>query len=301
MKKFKISFSFVVFLLCIQTTVAQKNRVDSIRDILMNPRSEKVLVVAHRGDWRSAPENSLAAIENSIQMKVDIVELDVKRTKDGKLILMHDLTLDRTTTGKGYVSDWTLDSIQTLNLKFGETITKHKVPTLEEALLVSRERIMINLDHAYSFFDEVYKILEKTKTTRQVIMKGSKPIDAVKTEFGRYLDKILYMPVINLDQKDAKKNILDYLEKLNPIAYEFIYANPDNLLPKEMEHLIKGKGLIWYNTLWGSLAGNHDDNLALEDPEKVYGYLINYLGARILQTDRPAYLLEYLRKTNRHN
>lgn len=54
--------------------------------------------------------------------------------------------------------------------------------------------------------------------------------------------------------------------------------------------------MIWYNTLWGSLAGNHDDNLALTDPEKSYGYLIEQLGARILQTDQPAYLLDYLRK-----
>ena len=53
--------------------------------------------------------------------------------------------------------------------------------------------------------------------------------------------------------------------------------------------------------LWGSLAGNPDDNLALTDPEKSYGYLIEQLGARILQTDQPAYLLDYLRKKGWHN
>ena len=62
-----------------------------------------MLVVAHRGNWRSAPENSTAAIDSAIAMKVDIVEIDIQKTKDGQLILMHDNTLDRTTTGKGSI------------------------------------------------------------------------------------------------------------------------------------------------------------------------------------------------------
>lgn len=77
------------------------DKVDQIRKELFNPASGKVLVAAHRGDWRNACENSLEAIENAVQMGVDIVEVDLARTKDGHLILLHDNTLDRTTTGKG--------------------------------------------------------------------------------------------------------------------------------------------------------------------------------------------------------
>lgn len=277
------------------------NRVKKIRETLANPHSEKVIVVAHRGDWRSAPENSLGAIEGAIQMKVDVVELDVKRTKDGKLILMHDTSLDRTSTGKGDISGWTLDHIKTLNLKHGANETGYKIPTLEEAMLVAKGRIMVNLDHAYSYFDEIYEILKKTGTTKQVIMKGAQPLATVKKEFGKYLNKVLYMPVIYLDKEGADKEVEVFLKKQNPQAFEFIYANESNPLPKEMEKRVKGKGLIWYNTLWPGLAGNHDDDLARKDPEKGYGYLIDYLGARILQTDHPAYLLEYLRKRNMHD
>ena len=68
---------------------------------ITNPDNKEVTVVAHRADWRFAPENSLAAIESSIRLGADVVELDVQKTKDGQLILMHDKTLDRTTTGKG--------------------------------------------------------------------------------------------------------------------------------------------------------------------------------------------------------
>ena len=78
---------------------AKADTVDQIRKELFNPASGKVLVAAHRGDWRNACENSREAIENAVQMGVDIVEVDLARTKDGHLILLHDNTLDRTTTG----------------------------------------------------------------------------------------------------------------------------------------------------------------------------------------------------------
>jgi len=288
-----------LLILCIglaQLAIAQNN-VTEIRKSLCNPHSEKVLVVAHRGDWRYAPENSLAAIENAIKMGVDIVELDVRKTKDGQLILMHDATLDRTTTGKGKVSEWTLDSIRTLKLKNGCAIkTKHKVPTLEEALLLAKGKIMVNLDKAYPIFDEVYAILQKTDTTDHVIMKGNQPVEQVKREFGKYLDKVLFMPIVNLDTPEAIQQIQNYMENLHPVAFELLYLSDSSGVPEKVTQMLKGKSQIWYNTLWDTMAGGHDDDMSLEDPEKGYGYLINHLGARILQTDRPAYLLEYLKK-----
>ena len=99
--------------------LSAQDRVTQIREKLMNRDQSSVIVVAHRGDWRNFPENSLEAIDNAVRMGVDIVELDVKKTKDGELILMHDRALDRTTTGKGLVSEATLDYIRGLKLKNG--------------------------------------------------------------------------------------------------------------------------------------------------------------------------------------
>ena len=81
-----------------------QDRVSLIREKLLNRDQSTVIVASHRGDWRNYPENSLEAIDNAIKMGVDIVELDVQRTKDGQLILMHDPTLDRTSTGKGKIA-----------------------------------------------------------------------------------------------------------------------------------------------------------------------------------------------------
>lgn len=302
MKKIIIVTLFSILNLSGATSLqAQKSKVELVREALLNPTAKNVLVVAHRGDWRNAPENSLAAISNAIKMGVDIVELDVRKTKDGQLILMHDATLDRTTTGKGLVESWTLDSIKTLKLKNGCGIkTKHNVPTLEEALLLAKGQIMVNLDKSYPIFDEVYAILEKTGTADLVIMKGSQPEEQVKREFGKYLSRVLFMPIVNLDQRNALPLIQSYLNGLHPVAFELLYKSDSNPLPKEVKSQLKGKSLIWYNTLWDTMAGGHDDDLSLESPDKGYGYLIDSLGARIIQTDRPAYLIEYLKKRGLH-
>jgi hypothetical protein len=71
------------------------------------------------GDWRNDPENSLQSLKRAAVLGVDIVEMDLKRTKDGQLVLMHDKTLDRTTTGSGPVSDHTLGELQSLTLRAG--------------------------------------------------------------------------------------------------------------------------------------------------------------------------------------
>lgn len=272
-------------------------KVDIIRKELFNPESENVLVAAHRGDWRNACENSLEAIENAIKMGVDIVEVDLARTKDGQLILMHDNTLDRTTSGKGKVEDYTLAEIKQLYLRNGCNIkTIYKVPTLEEALLQAKGRVMLNLDKAFEYFDQVYELLGKTGTTNLVIMKSNAPAGEVKRQYGKYLDKVIFMPKVNLDESDAIQKLNDYLRVLSPVAVEFKFAHDSNRLPYTVKQIMKGKSRIWYNTLWTTHAGGHDDDLSLEDPDKGYGYLIDSLGATILQTDRPAYLIDYLKK-----
>ena len=151
----------------VQTQDAALTKAEMLREKILSGDTSSVLVVAHRGDWRFAPENSIAAIEHSIKTGVDIVELDLQLTKDSILIVMHDSKLDRTTTGKGRVSDWTLDSIRTLKLKNGASIrTKHSVPTLEEALIAAKGKVLINLDKADRYFDLVMPVLERTGTAQ---------------------------------------------------------------------------------------------------------------------------------------
>jgi glycerophosphoryl diester phosphodiesterase len=292
----------IILIFCVQVSLQSQTRIDTLLQKLYNPNGNYVFVTAHRGDWRYAPENSLPAIENAINMSVDIVELDVQRTKDGQFILMHDETLDRTTTGNGEIAEWILDSIQTLRLKNGCAIkTKEKIPTLEEALFLMKGQILVNLDKADRYFDEVYALLEKTGTTKQVIMKGGKPVEEIKKQFGKYLNKVIYMPIVNLDQENAEKQIRSFLKELKPVAFELLFVNDNHPLPKQIKTQLTGKSLIWYNTLWDTMAGGYDDDMSLENPDAGYGYLIDTLGARMIQTDRPAYLIDYLRNRGLHD
>lgn len=290
---------YVVFVVL---QLSAQNHVGQIREKLINCDSSSVIVVAHRGDWRNFPENSLEAIDNAIKMGVDIVELDVKKTKDGELILMHDRTLDRTTTGKGLVSENTLSDIRKLNLRNGCNIrTIHKVPTLEEALLHAKGKIMINLDQADLYFDQIYELMKKTGTTKQIIMKGRKPVAEVKKQFGSYLEDVIYMPIVDLDVAGAEKQIEAFIKDMSPVAFELLFVKDTNLIPKKLATTLNGRSLIWYNTLWDTMAGGHDDDMSLQNPDSGYGYLIDILGCRIIQTDRPAYLLDYLRKRKLHD
>ena len=81
-------------------SVTAQNRFNLIVEEFKNSNSSNVIVSAHRGDWRHTPENSIKGIENCIAMGVDIVEVDVHKTKDNILVLMHDETINRMTTGK---------------------------------------------------------------------------------------------------------------------------------------------------------------------------------------------------------
>lgn len=266
---------------------------------LNDPTNNQITVVAHRGDWRNAPENSLQAISNCIQMGVDMVEIDVQETKDGHLILMHDDTIGRTTTGRGRVKDWTLDSLMTLRLKDGLGIpTALTIPTLEEALNLSKNKILINLDKSYNIFDKCFLIAEKTGTTNQIIIKGAKTFEEVTMEFGQYLDKIKFMPVVGIDPK-AIELVEKYLENDPPIAFEFIFS--EELIPlKPYFKKIRDNGSsVWVNSLWPRLNGGHNDDKAVENNNEYQWYIDNHVN--IIQTDRPALLLEYLRAKGLHD
>lgn len=97
--------------------------------------------VAHRGHSIAYPENTLEAYRKAIELGVEMIECDVNITRDGKLVMMHDSTLDRTTNGSGRVSDSTWEEIQMLDSggKFKPEFAGARVPSAEETLLLFKE------------------------------------------------------------------------------------------------------------------------------------------------------------------
>lgn len=276
------------------------NTAGYIRKKLMDRDQHYVHVVSHRGDWEQFPENSLDAINSIIQMGGDVVEIDVQRTKDGQLILMHDERLDRTTNGKGLIAETTFADIQKLFLKdHNGNVTQHKVPTLKEVLLMSKGRIMLNLDKADRFFEQVVALLQETGTTDIAILKGLQSIEEINNRLGVHLDSIIFMPMVRMDNDDAEQRITSFVNEMAPVVFEVGYQKSDNPLPLKAKKLVARKSLLWYNSLKGR-NGNHDDVVSKADPDAGYGYLIDKLGARMIQTDEPARLIEYLRSRDLH-
>ena len=293
------------FLLVILTIVSlgalAEDRTERLRDNLFN-NPKYVTIVAHRGDWRNHPENSIPAFKSCIDMGIDMIEIDVQRTKDGKLILMHDRTVDRCTNGKGKIEDMTYDEIQKLRLRpqHNASATRNHIPTLEEVLVLCKGKILINIDKGYDYFQQVYELLEKTGTTDQVIIKSGYSLDKVKKENGSVLDKVIYMPIVNLNDKNAERSLDEFIS-IHPVAIECCIgkfdANVDRMLQKIHDAGIK----IWINSIWASLCDGHDDDRAVElgEPDQSWGWILER-GGTIIQTDRPQPLLQYLKKHKRH-
>lgn len=285
-----------------QGSVASRSTSD-IEGLIANledSKNKEVIVVAHRGDWRNAPENSLQAIQNCIDMGVDMVEIDVRETKDGKLVLMHDSSIDRTTNGSGLVKDWTLDSLKTLGLKDGlGVVTTHKIPTLEEALLVCKGKILVNLDKSYDIFDKCFEIAKKTGTLKQVVIKGAKSKEEVEAEFGQYLDHVYFMPIAKLNNPQLNELVDSYLDGQVPIAFEFTVPQDTIAFINRFGELRDKGASVWVNSLWAHHNGGHDDEKAVLDPT-VYDWFIDN-NIDIIQTDRPQVLLDYLRARGLHH
>lgn len=294
LRYFVISYLFISFSL-----VSAQTRVDTLLRHLYGD-DPYVLVVAHRGDWRNAPENSIPALKNCMAMGVDIMELDVQMTKDSVLVIMHDKTLDRTTTGKGRVSDHTLAQIKQLHLRNGANVPgKHRVPTFEEMMVIAKDNILINVDKGYDYFKQVHFILKKTHTLRQAIIKTTHPYEQVLAENRQVLQEIPFMPIVHLDKPDAGRIIKTYQKQLSPVAFELVFSEDTSYYLKHYSLLKPSK--IWYNDLWDNLCAGHTGDKAVEEGniKDSWAWLLQY-GAKIIQTDRPQALIHYLQSIKRH-
>ena len=269
---------------------------------VFNPNSKMVLVTAHRGDWRNTPENSIQALKNCIAMGVDIMELDLKKTKDGYLVIMHDRDIDRTTTGKGDVADYTLAEIQKFYLRSGSGhATKHQIPTFKEILSTAKDHIIIDVDKGYDYYPQVIKELREAGMIRQAIVniKGSTPLTTIEQEQGKIDDDITIMPIVDMKRPDALQIINSYkLHKRTVLQANF---NTDTLaILKHLEAFRSNYGL-WINSLWPEQNGGHDDDQAVEENKKdeTWGWLVRQ-KANMIQTDRPKELIEYLKTKKLH-
>ena len=285
--------------------VRDDKRAASVVAELRNPKSKNVLVICHRGDWRNYPENSIPAIESVIKMGADIVELDIALTSDSVLVLQHDRTIDRCTTGKGKIIDMTYEEIQKYYLKNAHGARNSldlKVSTLREALEVCKDRIVVNIDKGYDHYDLVLAIAEELGVTEQILIKGSKSLADVREKMAGNKQNLLYMPIITPSNAKSLALFDEYVADAEPqLAYEVCWGKMTPEVEDCMKRVVADGSKLWVNSLWNSLCGGLSDDVAYEtSAEEVYGKLVD-MGATMIQTDRPELLLDYLRSRGLHD
>ena len=137
-------------------------------------RFTRPILIGHRGYPAKFPENTLAAFEGAIQAGCDMIELDVTLTRDRRVVVIHDDTLDRTTTGKGPVRSHTLEEIKALDAGswFNPRFATERVPQLSEVLELTAGRCMLNIEIKASAFEADYpadaiehQVVELVKTS----------------------------------------------------------------------------------------------------------------------------------------
>jgi glycerophosphoryl diester phosphodiesterase len=111
-------------------------------------QSKRIVVIAHRGEHLHHPENTLAAFQGAVEAGADFFELDVRTTADGKLVLMHDATVDRMTGGIGEVAKMKFDDLRTLEVgeNRGPGFPANRIPTFDEALEFAHGKIGVYID-----------------------------------------------------------------------------------------------------------------------------------------------------------
>ena len=131
------------------------------------------LVVAHRGASRAAPENTLAAFREALDRGADAVELDVQRTSDGHLIIVHDATLERTTDGRGLVARHSLVALKKLDAGrwFNERFAGERLPTLEEAAAAIDKRagLFVEIKQGPVFDDKIEAAIARVIEERGLV------------------------------------------------------------------------------------------------------------------------------------
>ena len=269
----KIPFLIFLGLLCSFGLLAQNV------DTSVLPKSKnKIVVIAHRGDHTIAPENSLMAIQNAINDGADYVELDIRTTKDGKLVLMHDGTVDRMTNGKGNINELSFDTIRALKL-FNKRITNSdtlQVPTFEEALQLCKNKINIYLDFKAANVPQVHEAIIKANMQNQMVVYINAPNQY--TDWRKYVPTMPLILSLNKKVKDSTE-MIQYLNKIN---IDILDGNWNEYTQETVNAATKMGVPVWADMQ----ATKEDDAYWLKGIE---------LGLLGIQTDHPKKLVQFIK------
>jgi len=237
-----------------------------------------IQVISHRGEHLKHPENTLPAYQAAIGLGADYFEVDIRTTSDGKLVMMHDSTADRTTNGKGRIADMTFEQVRALDagIRTGPHFAGTPVPTFEEVLSAVRGRSNIYVDAKSVSARDLIEHLERFNMLERVVVYAG---STLLRELQRLRPKIRIMP-----------------ESVNPTVVRTLLAD---LSPRVIAY---SEGDWNEDTIAPAREARVDifvDRLGAQDTPDHWQDAIDR-GATGIQTDRVADLLNFLRAKGLH-
>ncbi|TPW25873.1 glycerophosphodiester phosphodiesterase family protein [Pararhizobium mangrovi] len=310
---------------------AAQSRAEQIRERLddANRWRGHVMVVAHRTGWKENgrtrfAEDSVAAIRHSVALGAEMVELDVRKSADGALVIVHDSWLNRTTTCTGEVAKTTLAELKRCHLVIEDTgeVTDETVPTLKDVLRAAKDDILVNIDNKLGpeILPEIAREAREIGVSRQIVMKANlwnqERIDRFKRLMARMDGGIVFMPIFADDAVGDAGFIRHATKAFSAPAAELIDWHADDepvtrdggalFSAKVRAAAIAGNWHIWADTYAivnkpdGMLSGGRGDAMALAEGngDAVYGFWVDR-GATMIQTDEPKAAIAWLEKHGR--
>lgn len=238
----------------------------------------KIVVIAHRGNHRSVPENTLAAYKKAIQAGADYVEMDLRTTKDSMLVLMHNETVDQTTDGRGKISNLTYKEVRGLKIKNLNTHSRevYRVPNFGQVLKLCKNKINIYLDFKEADVGHTAQMIRKEGMEKQVIVYVNQ-----EGQYRQWKEIAPHLPIITSIPQKLSQEQLDSFLVQKPVQVV------DNAYHAETVQLLQKKGV----TVW------IDVEFPDEGPEIWENAL--QLGVNGIQTDHPQELIQYLKETGK--
>lgn len=263
---------------------------------------EKLIVCAHRGaHGANIPQNTLAAFKVALKQGVDMIELDVNKSLDGKIFIFHH-GMERSCFGLDErTKNMTFDEVRALRyLNTDRNPTSHCPATLDEVFEEFKNKCFIHIDKFWAYPKEVTDIIRRHRIEDQILIKSqADPVQLKAIE--EICPDLAYMVTARSPEDILLASTFD----TNFAVSEIIFENEDCVFtdPKfiETEHQ-KGR-LLWVHSIVFNdkavlTAGHNDDTSLLVDPDLGWGWLAD-MGYDIMITDWPMMAIDYLKKSNK--
>lgn len=256
-------------------------------------------IIAHRGIWSDAPENSLLSIRRAIEAGYDVVEIDVRRTVDGEFVLLHDDTLERMTGLDKEPEQLTLAELTSLALRNRDggpenPLTGEKLPSLHDAFELARDRIFIHLDIKHRHvIPEVLAYAQKMGVAKQVDFWADLKTEADLAWIRANItsQEVPFIARTHLEHDDWRKQVKLALD-LKPLICEASFRDLSQVEAVQ-QHFNDAGITLWVNTLDSVASPGFTDSAALKNPDAIWGRLLR-AGFSAIQTDEMAALRSYI-------